>query len=70
MGVVNKVQHCFGSYAVVGVFQQGFDGRQDRLVARGGENRDGFLTDCRRGMAQKAANHRVHSALPLDFEEA
>ena len=70
MGVVNEVEHCFGSYTVVGVFQQGFDGWQDGLVTGGGEKRDGFLTDCGRGMAQETANHGVNSALTLDFEEA
>jgi len=70
VGVVNKVEHGFGSYTVVGVFQQGLDGWEYGLIAGGGENRDGFLADCGRGMVQETANHGVSSALALDFEEA
>src|SRR6266850_4248657 len=70
VGVVNEVEHGFGSNAVVGVFQQGFDGRENGLVAGGGENRDGFLANFGRGMVQETANHGMSSALTLDFEEA
>src|SRR5882762_9408948 len=70
VGVVNEVEHGFGSYTVVGVFQQGLDGWEYGLIAGGGENRDGFLADCGRGMVQETANHGVSSALALDFEEA
>src|SRR5437667_38208 len=70
VGVVNEIEHCFGSNAVVGVFQQKLDGWENRLVADGGENRDGLLADFRRGMAQQTTNHRMSGALTLDFEEA
>ena len=70
VGVVNEIQHCLRSYAMVGIFQQRFDGWQNGFVAGSGKQRNGFLTDSGRGMAQKTANHRMDNALPLGFKQA
>src|SRR5664279_713740 len=70
MGVVDEIQHGFGSNAVVGIFQQDFDLWPDGLVADSGENGNGFLAYFRSGMVQETANHGVSGALAFDLEEA
>ena len=68
--LVDEIEHCFGSNARIGIPQQLLDGRLHGLVADGGENRDGLLSDFGRRMLQQTAYHWVNCSMAFDFEQA